>query len=72
MIFYLEICFWDNIINGVYSEHHKFMTIIYMSLCNILSSSHIVLSSKAHGVYYLLSNIFNNNNSNNKYFDLIF
>ena len=51
MIYNLEIDFWDNVIDGVYSENHKFLTIVYLSYCNILSSSHIVLSSKSHGVY---------------------
>ena len=51
MIYYLGIDFWDNVIDGVYSENHKFLTIVYLSYCNILSASHIVLSSKSHGVY---------------------
>ena len=51
MIYYLEIYYWDNVIDRGYSKNHKFMTIVYLSYCNILSSSHIVLSSKSHGVY---------------------
>ena len=52
MIYYIEIDFWDNVIefDGVCSEYHNFLTVIYMSYYNILSSSHIVLSSKLHGV----------------------
>jgi hypothetical protein len=38
-MYYLEIDFWDNVIDGVYSENHKFLTIVYLSYCNILSSS---------------------------------
>ena len=51
MIYYLEIDFWDNVIDGVYSEYRKFFTTIYLSHCSIQSSSHIVLSSNSHGVY---------------------
>ena len=58
MMFYLEFVFWDNVIDGVYSENHKFLTIVYLSYCDILSSSQIVLSSKSHGAYYLISNRF--------------
>jgi hypothetical protein len=39
----LEILFRDNIIDGV--------TIVYVSYCDILSSSQIVLSSKSYGAY---------------------
>ena len=46
MKYYLEIDFWVNIINGACERNYKFMTIIYLSYYNILSSSHIVLSSK--------------------------
>ena len=44
----------DNVIDGVYSENHKILTIVYMSYCNILSSSHIVLSSNymVHSSYF--------------------
>ena len=51
MICYLELDLWDNIMDGVYSKNHKFLTIAYLKYCNILSSSHIVLSLKSHGVY---------------------
>ena len=50
MIYYLGIDFWDNVIDGVYLEKHKFLIIVYMSYCNILSSSHIILSLKSNGV----------------------
>jgi len=56
MIYYLEIKIWDNVIDGVYSENRKFLTIVHLRYCNILSSSHIVLSSKSHGVYEFISN----------------
>ena len=49
MIYNLEIDFWYNVIDGVYSEYHKFLTIVYTSYFNIWSSLHIVLSSKSHG-----------------------
>ena len=52
MIHYLENNFWDDVIDGVYSIYHKFMNIVYPSYCNILSSSHIVLSSRSHGVWH--------------------
>jgi hypothetical protein len=56
MMYYLEIDFWDNVIDGVYSKNHKFLTIVYPSYCNILSSSQIVLSLMVHTSY--LSNRF--------------
>ena len=57
MIYYLGIDFWDNIIDGYTKTNHKFLTIVYKSYCNILSSSHnIVLISKSHGVYHGLGN----------------
>ncbi len=56
MTYYFEIDFWDNVIDGVYSKNHKFLTIVYPSYCNILSSSHIVLSSKSHDVCGFISN----------------
>jgi hypothetical protein len=51
MIYYLEINYGDNIIDGVYLENLKFLIIVYLIYCDILSSSNIVLSSKSHGVY---------------------
>ena len=51
MIYYLETDFWDNVIDRVYSKNHKILTIVYLSYYNILSSLHIVLSSKSHGAY---------------------
>ena len=39
MMCYLKVDFWDNVIDGVYSENHKFLTIVYLNYCNILSSS---------------------------------
>ena len=39
--------------DGVYSKNHKFLIIVYLHYLNILSLSHIVLSLKLHGVYYL-------------------
>ena len=57
MMHYLEIDFWDNVVDGVYSKNHKFLTMDYVSYCNILSSSDIRLSSKSHGVYELFKNI---------------
>ena len=59
---YLELDLWDNVMDGVYSDNHKFVIIAYMQYCNILSSSHIILSLKSHGVYYLFSNKSYNNN----------
>ena len=56
MIYYLKNDFRDNVIDGVYSEHHKLLTIVYLSYYNILWTSHIALSSKSHGVYQLVSN----------------
>ena len=44
MLCYLELDLWDNVMNGVYSYYHKFLTIVYKNYCNILSSSYIVLS----------------------------
>ena len=31
MIYYLEIDFGDNVTHGVYSQNHKFLTIVYLS-----------------------------------------
>ena len=56
MIYYLEIDFWDNIIDRVYSKNLEFFIIVYLRYCNILSSLHIVLSSKSHVTYYLFLN----------------
>ena len=36
MIYYLKNDFKDNVIDGVYSEHHKLLTIVYLSYYNIL------------------------------------
>jgi len=58
MMYDLEIDFWDNVIDGVYSENHKFLTIVYLCYCNILSSSQIILHSKSHGAYELFSSRF--------------
>ena len=71
-MYYSEIEFWDNVIDGVYSENHKFLTIVYLSYCNILSSSHIVLSSKSHGVCKFIANNFYYRERENHYIELIF
>jgi hypothetical protein len=47
----LEIDFWDNVIDGVYSENHEFLIIVYLIYFNILSSSQIILHLKSHGAY---------------------
>ena len=51
MVCYLELELWDNVVDGVFSENHKFLTITYLKYWNVLSSSNIVLSLKSHGVY---------------------
>ena len=51
MVCYLELDLWDNVLDGVYSENHKFLTIAYLKHFNILSSSNIVLYLKSPGVY---------------------
>ena len=51
MIYYLKLDLWDNVMDGVHSKNHKFLTIAYLSYYNILSSSHIVLSLMSHGAY---------------------
>ena len=50
MVCYLELDLLDNIMGGVYSENHKFLTTTYLNYCNILSSLYIVLSLN-HMVY---------------------
>ena len=51
MVCYLELDLWDNVMDGVYLEIHKFFTIAYLKYGNTSSSSDIVLSFKSHGVY---------------------
>ena len=47
-----------------------------MSYCNLLLSTHIVLSSKSHGTYWLFSYkfhyIYNINDNNNHSIELVF
>ena len=51
MIYYLKLDLWDNVMDRVHSENLKFLTIAYSSYCNILSSSHIILSLLSHVTY---------------------
>ena len=44
MVFYLELDLWDNIMDGVYSENLKFLTIAYRI---------IVIFYHHHILYYL-------------------
>ena len=48
MTYYLKLDLWDNITDRVYSKNLKLMSIAYPSYCNILSSSHIILSLLSH------------------------
>jgi hypothetical protein len=55
-MYYLEIDFWENVIDRIYSKNHKFMTIVYLSHCNIYH--HILYYLQNHMVYIS----YNNNN----------